>query len=240
MRCFAPLLAAVFIAPLALAQAPTTAPAGGGVGRFPHLEVDVKARELRIECEALEIDAPLEFFCVLNGTSEHESVLRSAVRPSHVHAGLLMLGLKPGSPTRYVEQEKKWLPPTGDPLQIDVEFERDGKAVRVPASQLMRDIKTHQAMPAARWVFAGSRVMEDGKYAADVTGYLVSVVNFDLSLIDVPELRSSSNETLEWERNPQVAPKKGAKVTMIIAPAKGPASRPVTRPVATRPAGGEP
>ena len=38
--------------------------------------------------------------------------------------------------------------------------------------------------------------MDDGVYAADVTGYIVSIVNFDLSLIDVPALARNANETL--------------------------------------------
>ena len=69
------------------------------------------------------------------------------------------------------------------------------------------------------WVFAGSREMEGGVFAADVTGYVVSVVNFDLTLIDIPEVASNSNDLLEWERNPDVAPPDGAKVVMVIEPA---------------------
>ena len=41
---------------------------------------------------------PLEFFCCMTGTAEHEAVLRSHVMPSHLHLGLLMLGLQPGEP----------------------------------------------------------------------------------------------------------------------------------------------
>ena len=61
--------------------------------------------------------------------------------------------------------------------------------------------------------------MENGNYAADSTGYLEpSIVNFDLTVIDVPQLASSSNELLEWERNPDTTPKAGTKVTMVIEP----------------------
>src|SRR5437764_4398458 len=61
--------------------------------------------------------------------------------------------------------------------------------------------------------------MPDGKYAADATGYIVTVVNFDYAVIDVPELASSSNDLLEWERNPDITPKAGTKVWMVIEPA---------------------
>jgi hypothetical protein len=61
--------------------------------------------------------------------------------------------------------------------------------------------------------------MNDGNYAADSTGYLISVVNFDMTVIDIPDLASASNETLEWERNPETIPPAGTKVTMVIEPA---------------------
>ncbi len=202
-----------------MARQPTTAPAGG-VGRFPHIEVDVKSKQVRVECEALRVEAPLEFFCCSKGTNEHESVLRSQVKPSHLHAALLMIGLEPGQPVHFSDAGKKWLPPHGPPLLISVEFEKDGQRVRLPASKLMRDIKTKEPMPPLTWIFAGSRVMDDGNYAADVTGYLVSIVNFDLTVIDVPALVSNANESLEWETNLDLMPHAGATVTMIIEPAK--------------------
>jgi hypothetical protein len=213
------LLALFVVASCASAQnGPATQPAAGA-GKLPHVQVDVKSRQIRVEAEYLPVDAPLEFFCVLSGTSEHEAVLRSPAKPSHIHLALLMLGLQPGEPVKYSEALKRSLPPHGPPLQISVEWEKDGKTVSYPAYRLMRDIHTKKEMRPMTWIFAGSRVMEDGSYAADTTGYLVSVVNFDLTLIDIPELASNANETLEWERNPDIAPPEGAKLTMVIEPA---------------------
>jgi hypothetical protein len=200
----------------AAATAPTTAPTAG---KLPHIQVDVKKRQVRVDAEALAVDAPLEFFCVTNGTNEHESVVRSPVKPSQLHLALVMLGLEPGSPVQYSEAAKKWLPPHGPPLQISIEYEQGGKTISIPAYRWMRDIKSKKPMPPMTWIFAGSRVMEDGKYAADVTGYVVSVVNFDLTLIDIPDLASNANESLQWERNPDLMPPAGTKVTMVIEPA---------------------
>jgi hypothetical protein len=215
---------------LARAQdAPATAPAEHDKAKLPFVQVDVENRQVRVECEALGVEAPLEFFCVLAGTAEHEAVLRTRARPSHIHLALLMLGLEPGQPVRYSEAAKKWFPPHGPPLNIHLAFERDGKTVTLPAHRTMRNLNTKQEMPQLTWIFAGSRVMEDGVYAADSTGYVVSVVNFDLSLIDIPMLASSQNEMLEWERNPDQAPPAGAKVMMILEPA-GKTQAPATAP----------
>ncbi len=201
----------------AFAAEPATQP----VGHFPFLDVDARTRMIRVECEALDCRAPLEFFCCAFGTNEHESVLHSKVKPSHLHAALLMLGLKPGEPVHFSEAKNAWIPPSGPPIQIAVEFDKEGKHVSLPAYRLMRDLTTKKEMPPMTWIFAGSRVMDNGIYAADQTGYIVSVVNFDLTLIDIPKLASSANETLEWETNTDLMPPAGTKVFMVITPADG-------------------
>jgi hypothetical protein len=219
-------------------QAPATMPgaadaaAAAKEGKLPHLQVDVKKRQVRVECQMLGIDAPLEFLCVLNGTNEHESVLRSLAQPSHIHLGLVMLGLDPGEPVHYSDATKKWFPPSGPPLNISVEFtDKNGKPQSMPASRLMRSIHDKKPQPTHTWIFAGSKVMPDGNFAADVTGYTVSVVNFELSLIDIPDLASNANETLEWEIDKSIAPPAGTAVTMIIEPVAAPATKPA--PAAT-------
>lgn len=188
--------------------------------KMPHMTVDVQKKLIRVEAEVIRPDMPLEFFCCMTGTAEHEAVLRSAVKPSNLHLGLLMLGAKPGEPVRFVKAAEKWMPPHGHPIHIFVEWEgKDKQMVRYPAYRMMRNVKTKKEMPPMTWIFAGSRMMDDGKYAADVTGYIVSVVNFDLTLIDIPDLASNANDSLEWEYNPDLCPERGAKVWMIIEPA---------------------
>jgi len=208
----------------AMAAAPATEPS---VGHLPNVEIDAAKKQVRVECEALNARMPLEFFCVTIGGPEHETVLRTAAKPSDVHFGLLALGLVPGEPAHYQETTDTWYPPTGTPLAIECQFIRDGQMVTMPANRLMRSVKTQQEMPPQTWVFDGSRVLPDGQYAANLTGYVVSIVNFDMTMIDVPELASNSNDTLEWEFNPAICPRTGTPVTMIIEPApQGPATRP--------------
>src|SRR5947207_2327860 len=197
-------------------------------GKLPFITVDVKQKQIRVECEAIGCQAPLEFFCVVAGTSEHESILRSKAKPSNIHLALLMLGLAPGEPVKYSETAQKWFPPHGPPLNISCEFIKDGKTVKVPAYRMMRELHTKKTMPPITWLFTGSRQMPDGTYAADATGYIISTVNFELTLIDVPQLASSANETLEWIANNDVVPKAGTRVEMIIEPA-GPGIAPVTQ-----------
>src|SRR4029079_352108 len=96
---------------------------------------------------------------------------------------------------------------------------QDGKPQAFPGSTPIRDIRSKKPMPATTWIFAGSRLLENNAYVADSTGYLVSIVNFDSSVIDLPVLASNANETLEWEINPKLVPPTGTKVTLLIEPA---------------------
>ena len=78
---------------------PITRPADGK--KMPHIEVDVKKKQVRVECEAVIPDMALEFFVCAAGTQEHEAVLRSVAKSSHIHAALMMLGLQPGAPIQF-------------------------------------------------------------------------------------------------------------------------------------------
>jgi hypothetical protein len=216
------------------AAAPATQPAEEGVGLLRHVQIDLKTRQIRVECQALNVHMPLEFFCVVRGGQEHETVLRTDARPSTIHFGLLALGLKPGEPAHLDADRKLWFPPTGPTLKITCQYQLDGKTMVVPACRMMRSVKTKREMAPMDWVFDGSRMLPDGRYAADLTGYVVSIVNFDLTMIDVPELASNANETLEWEYNPDLVPPPGTRVTMIIEPAGGQAT---TQPSQGKPAG---
>jgi len=196
------------------ATVPATQPA-----RLPNLEVDLENKCVRMECEAVNAPAPLEFLVCAAGSSEHEAVLRSRAKASHLHLALLMLGLEAGQPFRIVQPGDRPEAPTGPSVRITCRFTKNGKEVLIPAHRLMRHLKTKKPLPPLTFVFAGSRLMRDGRYAADVTGHLISVVNFEYSVIDLPDLRSSANESLEWEIDPDVVPPRNTPVWLIIEPA---------------------
>jgi len=217
MRCF--LLTLLLPCSWLFGASPATQPA---VGQFPHIQVDLQKRQIRIECQSLNPTQPLEFFCVKTGTSEHESVLRTEALPEHIHTALLMLGLQPGQPVHYDPDLDKWLAPHGPPLHLYCETIVNNKPLIAPANLWMRDVKTKQPAPPFTWVFTGSRLTDNGTYAANLTGYIVSVVNFDLTVIDIPTLAGSDNQTLQWEFNPDLVPPAGSPVTLIIEPADAP------------------
>jgi len=225
----------LWFTPIVRADSPATRP----VGKLPHLTIDAKNRQVLVDCQAVQADMGLEFLAVVTNTNEYEALVRSEVKPSDLHLALLMLGMKPGQPIHFSEATRQWFPPTGPPLQIEFRYEKDGRPMTVPANRWMRDVKTKAEAPAMTWVFTGSRVTEDGSYAADSTGCLVGVVNNELSVIDVPALASRALEARSWERNPDLMPGTGSPVTMVLtaldAPPLGavPAATPSTEPAPT-------
>src|SRR5688572_5430041 len=136
---FATVVAATAIAGAAVGAEPEKPAAK--TGKFPDLEFDARTRQVRVEAETLGVDTPLEFFAVVLNGPEHESIVRSRVKPSDLHTALLALGLKPGAPVSWSKSLNKWLPPHGPPLQIRMEFEKDGKLVTEPANRWMRNCK---------------------------------------------------------------------------------------------------
>ena len=83
------------------ADAPPAPSAGQKVGKLPHVEFDAVRKQVRVECEMLAVEAPLEFFCCVKGTNDYEAMIRSEVKPSDLHLALLAVGLKPGQPVQY-------------------------------------------------------------------------------------------------------------------------------------------
>src|SRR2546423_9566969 len=76
------------------------------IGHLKHVEFIPSKKQVRVECESLSVNAPLEFYCCLRGTNEHESVLRTDAKPSDIFTGLLAIGLKPGIPVTYDPEQK--------------------------------------------------------------------------------------------------------------------------------------
>lgn len=66
----------------------------------------------------------LETICCAPDTREHESLLVSDAKPSHVHAALLAMGLNPGKPGAWEMRGQELVPlaPTGDRVSIMLHY----------------------------------------------------------------------------------------------------------------------
>lgn len=153
---------------------------------FPHVRVDAQAKLIEIDAivpiDAHDPQTPnvyLEVVLCTADSKEHESLVMTRARASHVHAALLLIGLQPGSPGRV-----EWTPatkdtpakatriaPTGDDVDITFRWNKpSGDTTPTSPTTVTEspwdwietiDAKTSQrsSIPPssrAQWLFAGS------------------------------------------------------------------------------------
>lgn len=185
---------------------------------LPGIVVDTKAREVRLEGTVCLQEGALELFVCGEGTREHESVIVVKAKPSHVTFALSLLGLAPGKPG-FVTEGGAFSPPAGELVEIAVRLKpKGGKATLVPAWKLLRLSGMDEGLDRPfDWVYVG-RPEAEALLAADREGTVVCVSNFREAVIDVPFESTSVNARLAYEANPNVVPKVGTPVELIIHP----------------------
>ncbi|MCP4594770.1 MAG: hypothetical protein GY842_28900 [bacterium] len=161
----------------------------------------------------VEVDAkivlrhgPLELFACTPHTREHESILAVYAHPVRIFEALGLIGLEPGNPTTYDPPSGRWRPADGAPLRIDV-VTHAARTEQVVG--IHRWMNRGEGGPLQRrdWVFAGSRRLPDGRFAADLEGTIIAVVDFDSALIALPETHTSDNSALWLTANtPKIPP----------------------------------
>lgn len=199
---------------------------------FKNMKVDMAKRYVDVEAVICLTKGPLEDFATVPSAKEYESVIALHARPSQIHLALLLLGLKAGSPGSWEYKDKQVIAhnATGSRLRLTLLYkDKDGKEVEKPATDFVRDMKSHKHPAKDIFVFAGSRVTkpQDGEpyYAADSSGDVVSLVTFPEEMIALPQAASSNNDQLEWEVDPDAVPPLGTKVTLRIYAVDPPAKK---------------
>ena len=162
-------------------------------------------------------------------TREHESLLVVAVRPSDIHAGLLLIGLEPGRPGSLVFHQAEGdvparierIPPTGARVSVHVRpADASVGDPGVPLSDWLIGFPGDSAYPKQPWRFGGSVILEDGTYLADRTGSIVGLVTFGDEVLGRELVRSGELEIepSEWMARTRVMPEPGTKMVLVLRP----------------------
>lgn len=157
---------------------------------FPFVRVDVRNRVVEFDASVSPMLTPdaraprfyLEVTCCTPNSREHEAFIVTKARPSHIHAALLAIGLKPGAPGGFLADAKSLKPvqPAGDAVEIRVLSTADPSLAR-PAThdegqdplewiinakdggrflEIERATSARLNLKPPGWVFAGSRFVE--------------------------------------------------------------------------------
>ena len=98
--------------------------------------LDSKGKRLLLKSEVVLREGLLELLVCLKGSKEHESILSVDSQAQIVHAGLLALGAKTGSPVRW---QPEFQAATGQPIDIFFTWtDEDGKLHRDAAQSWVR------------------------------------------------------------------------------------------------------
>ena len=176
------------------------------------VEIDAS---VAIDCHNPETpDVYLEMLITGPDSREHESLLVSQVKPSNLHAGLLAAGLESGKPISFVDAQR--VSATGDKVAVHVRV--DGSEDWVELVEWVTHVD--EASPLtddAGWsglVFAGSVLRNNGVYAADREGSLVSLTPWGHEVVS-PVWKLSPDASVDepvWIADRELVPKIGINV----------------------------
>jgi hypothetical protein len=181
--------------------------------------VDTKRRLVIADGQVCLREGQLEMFACPRGTKEHESIISINSPARWVHAGLLLVKAKSGSPVRF---QPEYAPAKGPVVDVFILWQdADGKKHQVRGQQWVRHIPTGKAMPYD-WVFAGSSFWLDEQtkenhYQADA-GDFICVSNFPTATLDFPVASSQENADLLFKAFTENIPPRGTKIRLVLAP----------------------
>lgn len=172
------------------------------------------------------------------GTREHESLLAVAVEPSLIHAALLLVGARPGTPGSWREEQDaggSWriscISPSGSPVEVLVRVggpagEREERLCEWVRGAREKDgTMIEERFPCDRFVFAGSHVRANPPslgpgehYVADYTGSIVGLVTFGDEMIAFREVIPDRIELAPatWAANTARMPPEGSAVQLVF------------------------
>jgi hypothetical protein len=200
---------------------PKLPPPEGATRLDPEFDVwlDEKQRAVIVDGNISLREGMLEMFACPRGTKEHESIVSANTRVYLVHAGLVGLGVDPGTPVEFVPAYK---PPTGPQIEVLVQWiDEDGNEQTIRAQELIKDIRTEKAMTHP-FVFAGSLFWKDPdtgrEYYLAEQGDFICVSNFGTAMLDIPVESSQSLDQLAFAAFTERIPPLGTPVRLILKP----------------------
>jgi len=173
----------------------------------------------------------------------HESLFLTWARPSLVHAGLQVIGLKPGKPVKFDGQSKL---PSGDGLYIYVVWkEKKENKDELKYSRLEKCIYNNlvqEPVTDIKWIFTGSQLTKqavepekkedttdteskDEKkpkmkvvYEADVDGTIIATWHWSVTVIDISLPEGANDEALQAYH--KTMPKIDTPVRIVFSPSE--------------------
>ena len=191
-----------------------------GLFRIGNIRIDTGKREIAVN--GVVNDARiLEFVAgTKGGFKNYETALELDTNAINFNLALILLGLDSARavlPKMHLDPT----PPKGDPVDVLVEWEENGRRRSIRGEELVYNEETKKTLPVGPWVYTGSAfVARANRYMADVDGTLIGFVHSPSTIIENPAPLVGSYGANQI--NPALNLKPGAAIRVIVR-ALGPA-----------------
>jgi hypothetical protein len=185
--------------------------------RLGDVTIDTATKTLTVPGTVNEVPT-LEFFAnTANGGKAYESALSLRSNAVTFNAALLVLGLDPSrSKASEMQFDKK--APEGDPVELTISWNADGKTRIEPIEELLVDQRSNKTLPKGPWVYTGSRFYDTGEhrlYLAEMDGVLIGFMHSPQAIIDNPRADALGAYGF-YVINPRLGLKGGTPITLTV------------------------
>lgn len=203
--------------------------------QLPGVTINPEGRYVDVDATICLEEGALEVIACTKGSKEHESIVVIDGRPSHIHAALLLLGAKNGTPAmrRPVDKEMtRWIdtPAQGDEIKVSLVWKKEDGTTeersisdfleRSEFSDIPEEEKKNKEKFPDTFLFAGSHLGDPAetprKYLADFSGHVITISTFGDELLCLPDFHGQENHALAWQINSTHLPKLNSKVALRL------------------------
>ena len=189
-----------------------------GIFELGEVRLDKAERSVSFPAVLNKGEGGMEYFLVTPYGKVHESILRTAVAPLHIHVAMVLLNAKgagkntlPGPPREYGGSPGMAIP--GDPITIDITWQEKGKEVKRSAEEMVSDMNGKTPMQRSPWVFNGSAVWQ-GIFLAQQSGSLISLIPDPVALIN--NSSPAGDDPAAWIANRDKLPPENVPLRVTI------------------------
>lgn len=181
--------------------------------------VDRAQHHLQIPAQVNMVEGILEYYAVATDGKLHESVLEAFAEPSHIHLGLILLGLDTAKWDRSDPMKVPTLIKRGGEMDLYVEFvdPKTQKTRRIRGEEWLYNRKRKGAPGPLGWHFHGSTFW-NGRYTADTDRSILALVPDETAVVQMDGEYGNpyQGDQLGFEVYKEVIPPKDTPVTLIL------------------------
>ena len=169
----------------------------GAIATLGSVQVDAGTKTMVISGWVNQVSGAIELLACGPGGKTHESAFVLNCSPVDMQAGLLLLGLKPGTPPTGLGQGQ----PAGTALDIWVDWLEGSSSRSLRAESFVVNVENNrEPLPDTPWIFTGS-VIEDGEFKALAEESLIVTYWDPWAIVNLPLPCGSNDDILSVNSN---------------------------------------